>query len=581
MMFPKTKQNLVRELESLLPRGMLGSEIAYVCGEMAFVLSRMEGHFVASEAEFVDFLGTLRCSAALRADLMRDVLPQWGHLSRIQSKFGRGECEEAVAAFAGRSDLENANVPPSLIPLVTKLLSSSPGGIMADIACGHGLVMARALSEDEDLAAEGVDINARRANFAEMLVAPFAPRVGVYCQPAFDFMSYHMWKYDKVFCYPPIGLRLDRHARLKEFREILPDAFPEVGMGCRSELLYALAVMAVMRETGRAVVLLPEAALSNQTSGGVAAREYLLGSGYLACVVSLPERLLERSQVGMALLVLAHSEEGHPVRMIDASGLGQKGRRFDTISPETATIIVNAVYGFGNPESWTSAHCKDIVPGELFENGCNLSARSHFEKAAVPVFADGVPFGEVLADIDRGANIASGDLDNLLANDDGACHYLSPGDIDNGILSAHLPELKECPPKAPVLQEGDLVLVRTGAAPKTAVFEDTFGKPVVPSANLFVCRLRRDKVDSWYLRAFFESDSGKALLASVSTGSLIRSISLKNLEAMRIPLPSLARQQEIGRVFREKFNHYRELRAAAEEAARGLGEVFRDGRTEA
>lgn len=573
------KQSLVRELESLLPRGIPGSEMAYFAAEMAFVLSRMSGRFIGSEAEFVDFLGTMRCSVSLRADLMQDVLPRWGHLSRLQGRHEREECEEAVAAFAGRSDLENANVPPSLVPLVTKLLSSTPGGIMADIPCGRGLVMAQALAEDEDLAAEGVDIDARRANFAEMLVSPFAPRVGVYCQSAFGFMSDHMWKYDKVFCYPPIGLRLDRHARWEEFRAMLPDAFPEVGMGCRSELLYALAVMAVMRETGRAVVLLPEAALSNQTSGAVAAREYLLGSGYLSCVISLPEHLLERSQVGMALLVLAHSEEGRSVRMIDASGLGQKGRRFDTISPETATKIVDAVYGFGNPDSWASAHCKDVFSKELLEDGCNLSARSHFEKAAVPVFSDGVCFGEVLADIDRGANIASGDLDNLLARGEGSCFYLAPGDIDNGIISPRLPELKERPPKAPILQEGDLVLVRTGATPKTAVFEDTFGKPVVPSANLFICRLRRDKADPWYLRAFFESDTGKALLASVSTGSLVRSISLKSLEAMRIPLPSLARQQEIGRVFREKFTHYRELRAATEEAARGLAEVF--GRAEA
>lgn len=578
-MSKKATPNLVNELEAIPGRTMPVGESAYVCAEMAFVLSRMDGHFIASETEFVDFLGTLPCSVSLRADLMRDVLSRWGQLSRLQGRYGRAECEKAVAAFASRADLENANIPPTLIPLVTKLLSSVPGGIMADIACGRGLVMARALEEDDDLVAEGVDLDHRRANFAEMLVAPFAPRVGVYCQPAFDFLADHMWKYDKVFCYPPIGMRLDRNLRWQEFQAMLPGAFPEVGAGCRSELLFALAVMAAMKESGRAVLLLPEAALSSQASGAVAAREHLLRSGYLDCAISLPERLLERSQVGMALLVLSRAEGRSSVKMIDATDLGARGRRSDTLPPDAATQIVNAAYGFGNPESWTASHFKEVSHAEILEEGCNLSAHRYFEKAAAPVFENAVPFGDVLEGIERGAGIASGDLDALLAAAGGACRYLVPGDIDNGIISPCLPELKELPRRSPALRDGDLVLVRTGAAPKTAVFEDTFGKPVVPSANLFVCRLRRDKVDPWYLRAFFESESGNALLASASTGALVRSISLRNLEEMRIPLPALARQREIGRIFREKFARYRGLRAEAEEAARGLAEVFRPERT--
>ena len=567
-------QNLVSELEPLLSRTMPMGEWAYVGAEMAFVLGRMVGHFIARETEFVDFLSCVLCSVSLRADLMRDVRPRWGQLSRMQGRYSRTECDEAVATFAGRSDLENANVPPSLIPLITKLLSPEPGGIMADIPCGRGLVMARALAEDEELTAEGVDINPRRANFAEMLVSPYAPRAGAYCGAAFDFMADHMWKYDKVFCYPPMGMRMDRQSQWKEFQAVLPEAFPEVGMGCRSELLYALAVLAAMKETGRAVVLLPEVALANQTSGAFAARDYLARSGYLDCVISLPGRMLERSQVGMALLVLARKEERRTVRMVDATGLGKRGRRFDTLPPDTATRIVNAVYGFGNPENWNSEHCKDIPLVEILEKDCNLSAHRHFEKRDVPNFPDAVRFGDVLEEVERGANVSSGDLDELLSEDEGVCRYLVPGDIDTGVVSSRLPSLKMLPPRAPVLQEGDLLLVRTGSAPKIAVFEDIFGGPVVPSANLFVCRLRRDRVDPWYLRAFFESGAGKTLLASVATGSFVRSISLASLSEMRIPLPPLFRQREIGGIFRTKFRRYRELRAAAEEEARGLADVF-------
>ena len=140
------------------------------------------------------------------------------------------------------------------------------------------------------------------------MVAPFKPRCGAYCMSAFDFMVDHMWKYDKVFCYPPIGMRIDRALRWEEFQSMLPGAFPRVGVGCRSELIFALTTVAAMKEDGRAVVLLPEGALFNQMSGAVAAREYLLNSGYLDCVISLPERMLERTQIGVSLLVLSRQE---------------------------------------------------------------------------------------------------------------------------------------------------------------------------------------------------------------------------------------------------------------------------------
>ena len=544
-----------------LPRGaMRTGDVAYMCAEVAYVLSKMDDRFISREADFIDFLNTIDCSLELRADLMRDVVPLWPRISRVQGRHSKAECEEAIAECARRSDLENANVPDSLIPLVVKVLSSEPGGIMADIACGRGLVLAKALSEDSDLKGEGVDIVPRTANFAEMLVLPYGTRCGIYCKSAFDFIADHMWKYDKVFCFPPMGLRADRDSRWEEFQRMLPSAFENVGAGCRSELLFTLATVAAMKEDGRAVVLLPEGALSNQMRSAVAAREYLLESGYLDCVVSLPDRLMERTQIGLSLLILSRQEGRRAVTMIDASELGERGRRFNTISKATVEKIVNAVYGFANDESWTREHCKLVSCVEMRESGYNFSVRHYFEKAAVPTFANAVRFGDVLEGIDRGANVASDDMDDLVASGKGACYYLSPGHIDNGIISDDLPEMRELPPKTPPLQAGDLILMRTGATSKIAVYEDVFDKPVVLSANLFVCRLKRDMIDPWFLKAFLESAEGKSLIASIAIGAVIKSISIKSLSDMRIPLPPMKRQRKIAAAFKSKFDRLRTLK---------------------
>lgn len=563
------------ELASRLRGAMPIGDVAYVCAEIAFVLARMGEKFVSREDEFVDFINRLDCSYELRSDLMRDLVPLWGKISRLQQKFESAECEEVIRECAEHSDLDNVNVPSSLIPLIVKILSSNPGGLMVDIACGRGSVLARAFEEDADLRGEGVDLNRRNANFTEMAVAAFKPRCGVYCKSAFDFMVDHMWKYDKVFCYPPIGMRMDRVLRWEEFQAMLPGAFPQVGAGCRSELIFALTTVAAMKEDGRAVVLLPEGALFNQMNSAVAAREYLLNSGYLDCVVSLPERMLERTQIAVSLLVFSRQENRSHVTMIDASSLAEKGRRFNTLSETNTEKIVNAVYGFHNEESWTLAHCKVVSCEEIRESGYNFSARHYFEKAAIPSFENSVRFGDVIEDVDRGASIASKDMNDLVAPGEGVCYYLAPSHIDNGIISEELPEMRELPRKTPTLAEGDLILMRTGATSKISIYENTFDKPVVLSSNLFVCRLKKDKVNPWYLKAFLESDGGKSLIASIAIGAVIKSISIRSLEDMRIPLPPMEKQNQIAMDFKAKFDRLRELKKEIETVSRDMTEVFK------
>ena len=134
--------------------------------------------------------------------------------------------------------------------------------------------------------------------------------------------------------------------------------------------------------------------------------------------------------------------------------------------------------------------------------------------------------------------------------------------------------MRELPRKTPTLEEGDLILMRTGATSKIAIYENTFDKPVVLSANLFVCRLRKDLVDPWYLRAFLESEGGRALIASIAIGAVIKSISLKNLEEMLVPLPDMTRQREIGLAFKARFDRLRNLKKEISTVGREMSEIF-------
>ena len=562
-------------------RGSVDADsITYVSAEMAYLMLQLGDRQVNDESEFYNLVNAINCSLELKQSLCEDAktLGFWKTLRAYQGMFSRDDCHGVIAECANHSEVNNFSVPSSLVPLIVKVLSSEPGGLMADIACGRGTVMAEALKQDEDLHAEGVDINQRTVNFAEMAISPFAGRGLVKCQSAFDYVEERFARYDKVFCYPPFGLRAERNTQVEKFQMLFPESLLKIGAGTQTELMFALAAIYSMKDTGRAVVMLPEGSLSSQASGSVAARTFMVESGNLDCVVKLPERMLERTGINVSLLVFSRKENRKTIRMVDASGLVVKGRRFNTIAPEDIDKIVSAVYGFADRSGWGAEHTKNVSVDEILKNGCILSAARYFSAGDMPAIENAVPFGEVAKQISRGATIGSKDLDDLVAHDDGTCYYLSPGNIVNGEISDDLTGMKEIPKGAPVLEDGDLVLLRTGAPNKVAVFEGRFDKPVIASSNLFICRLDKDKVNPWFLKSFFESADGERILNAVAVGTAIRSISRKALEELPVPCPPLERQQELASVYRAKLKEIGELEEKLRTLRRELGKVYENGK---
>ena len=111
---------------------------------------------------------------------------------------------------------------------------------------------------------------------------------------------------------------------------------------------------------------------------------------------------------------------------------------------------------------------------------------------------------------------------------------------------------------------------------KICVFEDNFDKPVVPSANLFVCHLKKDRIDPWYLKSFTESESGKAMIQSIAIGTVIKSISQKSLEEMQVPCPPLEKQRAVAESFKAKFMRLRELKREIESLSHDMAKVFEE-----
>jgi type I restriction-modification system DNA methylase subunit len=113
------------------------------------------------------------------------------------------------------------------------------------------------------------------------------------------------------------------------------------------------------------------------------------------------------------------------------------------------------------------------------------------------------------------------------------------------------------------LMDGDIVLSCRGTAIKTGVFRKQKGI-VIASANVIVIRPNH-RILSDYLRIFFESPVGIALIKSFQRGTTVVNINHMDIAEMEIPLLSMEEQKELVTHYEKESSLYRETVSRAEE----------------
>ncbi len=113
------------------------------------------------------------------------------------------------------------------------------------------------------------------------------------------------------------------------------------------------------------------------------------------------------------------------------------------------------------------------------------------------------------------------------------------------------------------LMDGDIVLSCRGTAIKTGVFHKQKGI-VIASANVIVIRPKH-RILSDYLKIFFESPVGIALIKSFQRGTTIVNINHSDIAEMEIPLLSMDEQQALVDKYTKEAMLYRETVTKAEQ----------------
>ncbi|MEA4836493.1 MAG: restriction endonuclease subunit S [Anaeromusa sp.] len=164
-----------------------------------------------------------------------------------------------------------------------------------------------------------------------------------------------------------------------------------------------------------------------------------------------------------------------------------------------------------------------------------------------------------IAEVFRGKSILK--KDTSLGN----ISVLNISNIDNGEIdyrdmdTIHEEERKV---KRYELITGDVVLSCRGTAIKSAVFK-TQDKIVIASANLIVIR-PKEKIKGEFIKIFFESPVGLAIIKSFQRGTTIMNINYSDIMEMEIPLLPIGKQQDMIDQYNEELIIYKEAIKKAE-----------------
>ena len=454
------------------------------------------------------------------------------------------------------------HTPGSVLELVTQLLEIAPGDRVADLGAGTGEFLCHACNRvpeahywGDEIATVSIAIAKIRANVLEGDVT--------FVQEDMFAQTRTARKFDKIFCFPPFGMRLSYLPHAEEFMMSQPASLPKLRGTVSCEWIFALKMLSCLEKGGKAVLTMTPGGLFNVPDNDI--RRYLLERQLIEAVILLPSRLLDSTAIPLALVVLS-SNNSH-VRMINASKLGEQKRRGTELTGEDVKRIISAMRG--EHYAWSNmVDCRNLI--KLGNMDPNYHTRDEIK------FKHQTRFGDIIKEMLRGATLTAADLDKLTSAEPTEFQYLAASSIRNGMIDDELPYLTAVDDRLRkyCLRTNDIILSKIGAPAKVALGAPSAGQNILVNGNLFIIRVNEDVADPCYIKVFLESEIGQACIKRVAVGSIMPNVSVEAIKNMTISLPPLEEQRQIANRYRAKADEIILLRKKLESALNSLGHIL-------
>ncbi len=454
--------------------------------------------------------------------------------------------------------------PESISKLALRILDAKSGESVADFGSGFGDFLTLAAGQVKDNPLYGVEINTDASEISTIRTELFSGNATI--ELGDMFTTPEDKKFDKIFSNYP--LRQDLTRKGEEYLNLLVNRLPDVRIRRCSNWVFNCLLLDHLTDNGKAVAIMTNGDAWSQSDREI--RRHLINSGLIEAVVALPSGLFSFATIATTLIVFSKGNKS--IRMIDASNFSERGgisRRIDILPDSSVERIVTLLTEDGE-------HATSVDQKKLQKNEYAIYPPRYLNAVEIK---EGVEFGSLMKRVTRGTQLMGAKLAELTSDVPTNTRYLNVKNIQDGLISEDLPYLKELDPKLDkyCIGNGNLLLSKTGGPFfKVAVAEVEAGKKLLGSDNLFIIELDENKVNPYFLKAFFDSEIGIAALASITVGNALPIISVESLKKLTVPLPSMESQNMIANRYQAKMDEIKVLRLKLQRAQNELREIFEE-----
>ncbi len=342
-------------------------------------------------------------------------------------------------------------------------------------------------------------------------------------------------KANKVFAFPPFMQRLGQFEHEFKDNPKLSALISTLSKNTRTDWLYPIVAHQYLKDkNSKAVLLVSVSTAFSNTKYDMAIKEMLVDNGMLEAVILLPEKLLPSTNISLLLLVVSMNND--KIRFIDASNEYTKVRMYNTLSKDNITAIMQLL-------KKDADNSKLISNTEVVTKDYSLSPQTYqMTKIKLP-YATAL---KDIASIRRGAIFNSKKLDKLSSNEPTDIKYLMLSNIKDGTVDKQLPYLK---PSEDISEKNCIYneqLIMSKMLPfKFAVARKNANEKILANGNLYLLDIDTKVVNPYFLQLFLESKKGQTQLIQLSKGAAQKTINIKDLMSVKIPLIPLSEQEEI------------------------------------
>lgn len=338
-------------------------------------------------------------------------------------------------------------------------------------------------------------------------------------------------------------------------------------------LLYILLINQ-LKDNGKAISLVATNILSNHQNKNI--RKYFIENGHIESIILLPYNLMIGYSTSLVLIVF--SKGNKKIRFINATEFYENEKLENNKQKIIALIpnndINNILYLLNDNKKTNISFSKKIE--DFSKNDYNLDVIENIE--VLEEFENGVVFKNVVKNIMRGSQTK---LDKEKTKTKTTNVYLSLSDINDGLVEfENIKEyLKEIPEKQEkfCIKNNSILLSKYGNPPyKFAIAQIPNDiEKVLASSNFIIIEVDEEKLNPWYLAAFFSSNSGSIVLRTTYTGSDNLTLSIKKLEDSIIPVPPMEEQEKIGKEYQKTINEIKEMKKKLNDKIQSTKDIYK------